>query len=73
MNKKGFLLVDALVNIIIVTSLGLLCIAMFKQFDNYYKYFDEYVLNSNENYDYLFLKNSECDICQIKDLSNQDT
>lgn len=73
MNKKGFLLVDALVNIIIISSVALICIAMFKQFANYYDGFDEYISNSNEQYDYLFLKNSECDACQIKDLSNQDT
>lgn len=73
MNNKGFLLVDALVNIIIVTSLAVLSIAMFKQFDNYYDGYKNYIIESNEEYEYLFIRNSGCDACQIKDLSNQDT
>lgn len=73
MNNKGFLLVDALVNIIIVTSLSLLCIAMFKQFDNYYDGFENYIEKSNEEYEYLFMRINGCDTCRIKDLSKQDT
>lgn len=73
MNKKGFLLVDALINIIIVSSVALLSIAIFKQLDNYYIAFEEYINSSNEQYDYLFLRNSECDACQVTDLSNQDS
>ncbi len=64
---------DALVNIIIVTSLSLLCILMFKQFDNYYDGFKNYTTESNEAYEYLFIRNDGCDACQIRDLSNQDT
>lgn len=73
MNNKGFLLVDALVNVIIVTSIAILCIAMFKQFDNYYDGYKNYIDESNEKYEYLFIRNSECETCQIRDLSNQDT
>ncbi len=73
MNNKGFLLVDALVNIIIVTSLSLLCLVLFKQFDNYYNGYQKYIDINNEKYDYLFIRNSECEACQIRDLSNQDT
>ena len=53
MNNKGFLLVDALINCLIVASLSIL-FGLFKQFDNYYDGYEKYSEELNEKYEILF-------------------
>lgn len=63
MNKKGFLLVDALINCLIVASLSVLCIGVFMQFDNYYKAYKKYNEQLNEKLEILF---KDCNTCLLK-------
>lgn len=63
MNKKGFLLVDALANCIITSLLCLLCFVCYQAYDNYLNGYDEYLKESNEKYDDLNNSIGECEKC----------
>ncbi len=65
MNNKGFLLTDALVNVLVVTLLSILCISTFKMVDNFKIGYLDYIKQSNEKYEYLYSQISECLPCQI--------
>lgn len=73
MNNKGFLLIDALINVFIVILLSIIGIAIFNQFGNYYKAYEKYNNEANLDYDFLFNNIKECEDCQIEDLSKQDS
>jgi len=75
LNNKGFLLIDSLVNVLIVTNLCFLCFISYKAIDNYYEGYDRYIDESNERYDYFFNSLGECEKCVItkqEDLSPQE-
>lgn len=63
MNNKGFLLIDALVNTLIVSLLCLLCLITYKSIENYDKVYSEYLKNSNEKYDTLYNSLGDCVKC----------
>ena len=65
LNKKGFLLVDSLINVVIVSSLCLLCFVSYKAIDNYYKGYDNYIEESNNRYTYIFNSIGECQRCVV--------
>lgn len=65
MNKKGFLLVDAIINVLIVSIVSSLCLYMYiainKADDGYVNYLE----NENDNYERIFNSLSECEACLI--------
>lgn len=65
MNNKGFLLSDALINVIVISLLSILCISTFKMLNNFEDGYLEYTKENNEKYDYLYESISECVPCQI--------
>lgn len=67
MNNKGFLLIDALVNTLIVSLMCLLCLITYRLLDNYDKGYEEYVENSNEKYDLLYSSLSDCEKCIMEE------
>lgn len=67
MNNKGFLLIDALVNTLIVSLMCLLCLITYRSLDNYDKGYEEYVENSNEKYDLLYSSLSDCEKCIMEE------
>ena len=71
MNRKGFLLVDSLISVVITVCLSLLCACLFKAIDNFnegYDLYQEEMANEYENiYEYL----GECEKCQIEEDSSQ--
>ncbi len=73
MNKKGFLLADALVNVLIVSALSILCLLIYKAFDNYENAYDVYLDRTNIEYEYLFNELEDCVKCQeITDLPMEE-
>ena len=69
MNKKGFMLLDALLSLVIVTLLCLLCFSIYRVIDNNEEVLDEYYLRNNEKYDALFGSLGDCIPC----VSQEDT
>lgn len=65
MNNKGFLLSDALVNVLVVTLLSILCLSTYKMLDNFKQGYLKYIEESNEKYEYLYQSIQECVPCQI--------
>lgn len=65
MNNKGFLLLDSLVNILIVSLLCVLCFAIYKAVDNYDEGYLNYLNNSNQDYEYLYNNLGECEKCIV--------
>lgn len=65
MNKKGFLLIDALVNTLIVSLMCLLCLLIYHNLNNYEDGFVDYIEQSNEKYDYLYSNIGECVKCEV--------
>ena len=65
MNNKGFMLVDALVNVIVVSSIAILCFYVYRALNNYDDGYKKYINENNEKYDYLYGSLSECTKCLI--------
>ena len=65
MNNKGFLLSDALINVIVISLLSILCISTFKMLNNFEDGYLEYTKENNEKYESLYESISECIPCQI--------
>ena len=67
MNKKGFLLVDSLITIFIVSVMALLCIAIFESIDNYKKGYQDYKEETNERLNNLYNSLGVCERCVIEE------
>lgn len=67
MNEKGFLLTDALISVLTVSLLCVLCFSIYRLIDNYDEGLDEYIEESNEQYDYLFGGIESCERCVVEE------
>ena len=67
MNKKGFILSDALVNVLIVSLLCALCFSIFRLIDKNEEVYNCYLETSNEKYDTLFGSLEICEICVVEE------
>lgn len=65
MNKKGFLLIDSLVNIAIVSCIGMLVVMTFNSMINYEKGYLQYQELSNEKLINIFNSLGTCEACLI--------
>ena len=67
MNKKGFMLLDALLSVTVVTLLALMCFSIYRVIDNNERVMDSYYEKNNESYELLFGGISDCQICTIQE------
>lgn len=67
MNKKGFLLVDSLITIFIVSTMALLCIAIFESINNYKEGYQNYKEETNERLNNLYNSLGACERCIIEE------
>lgn len=67
MNKKAFLLMDALINVLIVSLLSFLVMSVYRQYDNNRNTYDKYIERSNNRYEELYGGISECISCTVKE------
>ncbi len=65
MNNKGFLLSDALINVLVISLLSILCISAFRMVNSFEDGYLEYIEENNEKYEYLYEGISGCEPCQI--------
>lgn len=66
MNKKGFLLVDSLITVIVVSISCYLCMYTYKLIDNYEKGYLNYKERINESYFEIFNNLGKCEKCEIE-------
>lgn len=64
-SSKGFLLIDSLLTVFIVSSICLLCFSIYKLITNYEKGYLNYQMLSNEDYENIFNDFSICERCVI--------
>ena len=67
MNKKGFLLLDSLVSVVIVVSLSLLCVSTYQNVSNYYDGYHTYKNRLKEEYENIYSMLGECEKCIIEE------
>ena len=67
MNNKGFLLVDSLVSIFIVSNICLLCMSIFEVIDKYEEGYLEYIDKSNIRLETIMSQTFYCEGCYIDD------
>lgn len=67
MNNKGFLLVDSLVSIFIVSNICLLCMSIFEIIDKYEEGYLEYIDKSNIRLETIMSQTIYCEGCYIDD------
>lgn len=65
MSKRGFLLLDALLNVFIVSVIVSLCLYMYEAIDYAQNGFNDYLINENDSYERIFNGLSECEVCFI--------
>ena len=75
MNKKGFLLLDSLVCVVIVVSLCTFVLGTYQNIHSYYDGYDKYQREIAESYSEIYDKLYECEKCEIEeeDSSNLET
>lgn len=71
MKSRGFLLLDSLITIFIVSSMALLCISVYKSVINYKEGYKLYKEETNNKIAAIYDSLGECERCEIEeDLSN---
>lgn len=63
--NKGFILLDALLAVFILTYICLICFSIFKSIDTYNSSYMKYQENSNEHYERIFNSIPICEPCII--------
>lgn len=67
MNKKGFFLIDSLVNIVIVSALCTLCLMSYQNISNYYDGYDLYKEETSSHYEEIYSRLGVCEKCIIEE------
>lgn len=67
MNKRGFILLDALVGVFIVCILSSITINVFFSYKNYKEGYANYKEDINERYEDIFRIQKGCERCLIED------
>lgn len=65
LNKKGFVLLDSLICVLITSILCLTCYSLFISINNYDDGYKEYIQQSNENLQETYNSIGECEACTI--------
>lgn len=65
MNKKGFLLIDSLLTVFIVSSICLLCFSIYKLIGKYEEGYMNYQSISNDEYENIFNNLPICEVCIV--------
>ena len=61
--NKGFILIDSLLSVFIVTYICIICVSIYKVIENYNISYVDYQNNSNQVYEYIFDNLPICEPC----------
>lgn len=65
--NKGFLLVDALMSIFIVSLMAVLCISVYSANLNYLEGYDKYIEETKEMYKEIYSVFEKCEKCEVQE------
>lgn len=65
MNKKGFLLTDSLISVVVISAMAIFCISLFSAYSNYQTGYENYLEETNDRYKEIFWELEQCEKCQI--------
>lgn len=65
LNKKGFILLDSLICVLITSLLCVTCYSLFLSANNYDDGYIEYIDKSNSNIEQIFNEINECEACTV--------
>ena len=65
LSNKGFLLIDALLSVFIVSCICILCFSIYQLDQRYEEGLETYYENSNIAYEAIFNSLAECEACTI--------
>lgn len=69
MKNKGFILTDSLLCVIIASLLSIICLVSFKQENIFRENYKEYQIQMKEDYERIYQRIGDCNLCIIKDSS----
>ena len=73
MKNKGFLLVDSLISILVVSSIAIVCVSVYSSLVNYENGYLLYKDETNSRLEAIYSEMGECEKCVIEeDLSLQE-
>ena len=64
-NRKGFLLVDALITVFVTSLVCIMCYAIYRSMLNYENGYDEYQIKINDDLLDIYQNVYECEACII--------
>lgn len=70
MNNKGFLLIDSLITVFVVSALCIICYSMYQAIINYDNGYKQYQEESNNRLIQIYRYTYECEGCEIIDDSD---
>ena len=65
LNRKGFLLIDSLICVMITSLLCVSCYSIYKAIDNYENAYIEYQTRSNNDLEDIYNSLKECETCEL--------
>jgi len=63
--NKGFIMLDSLLSVFIVTYICLMCFSIYKTIEQYEKSYINYQFNSNDSYEEIFNTLIVCEACEV--------
>ena len=63
--SKGFLLLDSLINVFIVSCLVTLCYTTYNLMVKYEQGYRQYESNETDRYERIFNELDECEVCEV--------
>lgn len=65
MNNRGFLLIDSLITLIVVSTMSILCISIFNAVNNYQEGYLTYKEETNNVLSDIYSSLNKCEVCEI--------
>ena len=71
-SNKGFILIDSLMTVFIVSCICILCFSIYKSIENYIEGYLRYTEESNIRYEEIYNNLPECEVCEIYEYDQDD-
>lgn len=69
---RGFILLDSLMTVFIVSCICILCFSVYKSIENYIEGYRMYQNMSNQRYEDIYLSFNDCEVCVIDEYVEDD-
>lgn len=69
---RGFILLDSLMTVFIVSCICILCFSVYQSIENYIEGYRMYQDMSNQRYEDIYLSFNDCEVCVIDEYVEDD-